>query len=94
MKNLHPYGIPHSILFEKLFAKTYDQAKLEEDKERIRQAYHDHGFFQAMMLDETVNIVPRGGTRMASAPDPDERAGHFRRYYDPVEEGGFITCTA
>ncbi len=39
MKNLHPYGVPHSIFFENLFAKTYDQAKLEEDKERIRQAY-------------------------------------------------------
>ena len=24
MKNMHPIGIPHSILFESLFAKTYD----------------------------------------------------------------------
>ena len=36
MKNLKPYGIPHSILFENIFAKTFDQDKLEEDKERIR----------------------------------------------------------
>ena len=28
MKNLHPIGIPHSILFESLFAKTYDPSKL------------------------------------------------------------------
>ena len=31
MKNLHPIGIPHSILFENLFAKTYDPSKLDED---------------------------------------------------------------
>ncbi len=39
MKNLHAYGIPHSILFENIFARTYDSTKLEEDKERIRDAY-------------------------------------------------------
>ena len=35
MKNLHPIGIPYSIFFEDLFAKTYDSTKLEEDQERI-----------------------------------------------------------
>jgi outer membrane protein insertion porin family len=43
MKNLHPIGIPHSIFFENLFAKTFDSSKLEEDKERIRQFYQDKG---------------------------------------------------
>ena len=43
MKNTHAYGIPHSIFFENLFAKTYDPTKLEEDKERIREAYQDEG---------------------------------------------------
>ena len=61
MKNLHPYGIPHSIYFESLFPKTYDAAKLDEDGERIRQAYTEHGYFQAKALEPTVNIVPRGG---------------------------------
>src|SRR5277367_5523395 len=41
MKNLKPIGIPHSIFLENLFAKTYDASKLEEDAERVRQAYHD-----------------------------------------------------
>ena len=41
MKNLQPIGIPHSILFENLFAKTYDSTKLEEDKERIRDFYQE-----------------------------------------------------
>ena len=37
MKNLKPIGIPHSLLFEGLFPRTYDSTKLEEDSERIRQ---------------------------------------------------------
>src|SRR5271167_1327600 len=47
MKNLKPIGIPHSIFFENLFAKTYDASKLEEDAERVRQAYHDKGYYAA-----------------------------------------------
>jgi outer membrane protein insertion porin family len=61
MKNSKPFGIPHSILFENLFAKTYDRAKLDEDKERVRQAYQDAGYFQAKTLEETVDIQHRGG---------------------------------
>ena len=47
MKNLKPIGIPHSIFLENLFAKTYDASKLEEDAERVRQAYHDKGYYAA-----------------------------------------------
>jgi len=36
MKNLKPIGIPYSILFENLFARTFDSTKLEEDKSRIQ----------------------------------------------------------
>jgi outer membrane protein insertion porin family len=61
MKNSKPFGIPHSILFENMFAKTYDRAKLDEDKERVRQAYQDAGYFQAKTLEETVDIQHRGG---------------------------------
>src|SRR3984957_8930972 len=39
MKNLHPFGLPHSILFESLFAKTYDPSKLDEDKSRVQVFY-------------------------------------------------------
>src|SRR6202008_2978039 len=41
MKNLKPIGIPHSIILENLFARTYDASKLDEDTERVRQAYRD-----------------------------------------------------
>src|ERR1700723_1805812 len=44
MKNLKPIGIPYSIFFEDLFPQTFDSSKLEEDTERVRQAYRDKGY--------------------------------------------------
>lgn len=87
MKNLHPYGLPHSILFESVFPKTYDQAKLEEDMERIRQAYQDHGFFKATTLDETVKIVPRGGKGWRLPLIHMNDPGIYADITIPVEEG-------
>jgi len=87
MKNLHPFGIPHSILFESLFAKTYDQAKLEEDKERIRQAYQDHGYFEFKALDETVKIYPSGGHGWRLPIVKMETPGIYADITIPVEEG-------
>lgn len=46
MRNLRPVGIPHSIFLEDLFARTYDASKLEEDTERVRQAYRDRGYLR------------------------------------------------
>ncbi len=39
MRNLKPVGIPHSIILENLFARTFDASKLDEDTERVRAAY-------------------------------------------------------
>jgi outer membrane protein insertion porin family len=61
MRNLRPIGIPHSILLENLFSKTYDSTKLEEDQERIRQFYMEHGYFLARVIDHSVNIRDVGG---------------------------------
>ncbi|HLJ47035.1 MAG TPA: outer membrane protein assembly factor BamA [Bryobacteraceae bacterium] len=61
MKNSHPIGIPHSILFENLFAKTYDSTKLEEDKSRVQDFYQQHGYFLARAVDSSVVIVDTGG---------------------------------
>jgi outer membrane protein insertion porin family len=47
MKNLKPIGIPYSIFFEDLFPQTFDASKLEEDTERVRQAYRDKGYANA-----------------------------------------------
>jgi outer membrane protein insertion porin family len=63
MKNLHPIGIPYSIFFEDLFAKTYDSTKLEEDKSRVQNFYQEHGYFVARTTDSTVTmrqIIPHG----------------------------------
>ena len=61
MKNLHPIGIPYSIFFEEIFPKTFDSTKLEEDKERIRDAYQKEGYFTAKALDETLKLHDVGG---------------------------------
>jgi outer membrane protein insertion porin family len=61
MKNSKGIGVPHSILFERIFAATFDRNKLEEDKERVRQAYQDAGYFTAKTLEETIDIQHRGG---------------------------------
>jgi outer membrane protein insertion porin family len=61
MKNLKPIGIPHSLLFENLFAKTYDSTKLDEDSERIRMFYQSKGYYTAHVVDHTVTIKDTGG---------------------------------
>ena len=87
MKNLHPYGIPHSIIFENMFAKTYDAAKLDEDGERIHQKYADHGYFQQKSLEPTVNIVPRGGKGWRLPLIRMQQPGIYADIVQPVEEG-------
>ncbi len=61
MKNLHPIGLPHSILFENLFAKTYDPGKLDEDKSRVQVFYQEHGYFTAHVTDSMVTMRRTGG---------------------------------
>ncbi len=87
MKNLHPIGIPHSIFFEDLFAKTYDSTKLEEDQERVRQAYMDKGYFTAKVVDHTVNIHDVGGTGFRLPLIKPNRPGKNADISLTVEEG-------
>jgi outer membrane protein insertion porin family len=61
MKNLRPIGIPHSIIFENLFAKTYDASKLEEDAERVRRAYQDRGYFRASTGEPLTHLRNESG---------------------------------
>jgi outer membrane protein insertion porin family len=61
MKNLKPIGIPYSIIFEDLFAQTYDSSKLEEDTERVRQAFRDKGYANAAVEDPKTQIRDEGG---------------------------------
>jgi len=61
MKNLHPIGIPYSILFENLFDRTYDSTKLDEDKSRVQVFYQEHGYFAAHVTDSSITMHKIGG---------------------------------
>jgi outer membrane protein insertion porin family len=61
MRNLRPIGIPHSIVFENLFSKTYDATKLQEDAERVRYAYQTKGYYKAVVEDPKTQIRDTGG---------------------------------
>jgi outer membrane protein insertion porin family len=87
MKNLRPVGLPHSILFENIFAKTYDLAKLEEDKSRIQDFYQTKGYFAARVLEQKVtlrNTVP-GWFQIPFIYKP--KAGIDADILLPIEEG-------
>ena len=61
MKNLHPIGVPRSIFLENLFARTFDASKLEEDAERVRGAYQEHGYFKAVVEDPKTALRDKPG---------------------------------
>jgi len=89
MKNLKPYGIPNSILFENLFPSTFDASKLEEDKERVRDAYQKEGYFTAKALDQTLKVRDVGGA-VGGIHLPIVKENHPGKVEDitlPVEEG-------
>jgi outer membrane protein insertion porin family len=89
MKNLKPIGIPHSLFLEDLFAKTYDSAKLEEDKERVRDAYQKQGYFTAKALEQTLKLHTTGGaTGGFHIPlFKENRIGQAQDITLPIEEG-------
>lgn len=95
MKNLKPVGIPHSLIFENLFAKTYDSSKLEEDSERVRQAYRDKGYANAAVEEPRTQIRDQGGLNWFTfRPNKGKRIDILM----PIEEGdryrlGTITFT-
>ena len=56
MKNLKPIGLPHSIIFENVWSRTYDATKLQEDTERVRDAYQQKGYFKALVQDPKTKV--------------------------------------
>jgi outer membrane protein insertion porin family len=61
MRNLRPVGIPHSILLENMFAKSFDRSKLDIDEEMIRNFYQEQGYFTARVIESDVKIRDVGG---------------------------------
>lgn len=87
MKNLRPIGIPHSILLENIFSKTYDSTKLEEDKDRVRDFYQQKGYFTARVLDHKVTLRDTGGKGFKLPLFKPNRPGKRADIYLPIEEG-------
>ncbi len=87
MKNLRPIGIPYSIFFEDLFAKSYDSTKLDEDQERIRQFYMEKGYFMAKVIDHSVKIHDTGGTGMRIPIIKPNKPGKAADLSITVDEG-------
>lgn len=87
MKNLRPIGVPHSILLENIFAKTYDLSKLEQDKDMIRNFYQERGYFMARPLDQTVTIRKVGGGKFRVPLFYMNKPGIRADVTIPVEEG-------
>jgi outer membrane protein insertion porin family len=85
MKNLKPIGIPYSIIFENLFAQTFDASKLEEDTERVRQAYRDKGYYNAAVEEPKTQIRDEGGLNWFTFRP---RKGKRIDILMPIEEGG------
>jgi outer membrane protein insertion porin family len=84
MKNLKPVGIPYSIVLENLFAKTFDSSRLEEDAERVRQAYRDKGYYNAAVEEPRTQIRDQGGLSLLTfRPNKGKRVDILM----PIEEG-------
>ena len=85
MKNLKPIGIPYSIIFENLFPQTYDSSKLEEDTERVRQAYRDKGYADAAVEQPKTQVRDQGGLNwLTFRPNKGKRID----IQMTIEEGG------
>ena len=61
MKNTKPVGIPHSVVLENLLARTFDATKLDEDVERLRQAYRERGYFKMQPGEPATQVRNAGG---------------------------------
>ena len=85
MRNLRPIGIPKSIFLENIFARTYDASKLEEDSERVRQAYRDRGYFRASVGDPKTHLRNETGLSLFTFRP---KKGKNIDILMPIEEGG------
>ncbi|MDX2269585.1 MAG: outer membrane protein assembly factor BamA [Bryobacter sp.] len=87
MRNLRPVGIPRSILFESLFAKTYDATKLEEDMQRVQNYYQERGYFTVRANAEEPVIRDTGGKGFRIPLLYPNKPGKKADFRVTVEEG-------
>ncbi len=84
MKNTRPVGIPHSVVLENLFARTFDATKLDEDVERMRQAYRERGYFKMQPGEPATQVRNSGGINPFTLRPSTGKRIDIRV---PVEEG-------
>lgn len=84
MKNLKPIGVPHSIFLEGIIHKTYDATKLNEDAERVRNAYQMRGYFKALVEEPKTKVKDTGGLHI---PLILKSGGKAVDITIPIEEG-------
>lgn len=87
MKHSRPIGVPHSIVLENIFSKTFDKNKLDEDTEFVRGAYQNKGYFKVLVNEPKLNTVTTGGGMHI----PVFKSGKPGRKVDivvPLVEGG------
>jgi len=87
MKNLRPIGIPKSIFLENIFSKTFDQNKLDEDKDRLRNAYQERGYFRATVGEHTLTMRDVGGKGFRIPVFKPNKPGKRADLKIPIEEG-------
>ena len=87
MKNLKPIGVPHGLFLEFLWARTFDSTKLDEDKDRIRNFYQQHGYFTARVTDSEVKLRDTGGTGTSIPLIHPNKPGKAADLTITVEEG-------
>ncbi len=88
MKSLRPIGLPHSIFLEGIISKTYDATKLNDDAERVRNAYQTKGYFKALVEDPKTKVrdtgglhlplIRKGGGKAVDITIPIEEGEHYR----------------
>ena len=95
MVNLKPVGIPYSLIFENLFAKTFDASKSPGRLGHIPSAYRDKGYYAAAVEEPKTQIRDEGGLNwLTFRPNKGKRIDILM----PIEEGaryrlGTITFT-
>ena len=87
MKALKPIGIPKSLLFESLFAKTFDVRKLEADKELVRNEYQIDGYFRASVPTHDLDIRDKTGRKIFPIPFVFKKKAKVADVTMNIEEG-------
>jgi outer membrane protein insertion porin family len=88
MRHSRPYGFDAKIIYMNVMAKTFDQAKLDEDLELgIRDLYQNNGFYEAVVtIDhlESVDLSHRG--IKLPVPVVGSKHGKATNIYIKIEE--------